>query len=70
MIAADLEPGIRFTLPDGTEHTAVEVNRLSHRISVSTIVGTWLTLFPSVAVTTFPPTSEPRPGSAVRTGPG
>ena len=48
--AADLKPGDTFTLPSGARHVAEVVNTLSHRISVKTTVGAWLTLFPTVCV--------------------
>lgn len=51
MIAADLKPGDTFTLPSGATHTAVVVNALSHRISVRTTVGLWVTLFHGVRLT-------------------
>lgn len=54
--AAALTPGDTFTLPSGASHTAVEVHRLSHRISVSTTVGVWVTLFPTVRVRVASPT--------------
>lgn len=48
--AATLMPGDVFTLPSGATHQAAEVNALSHRISVRTTVGVWVTLFPTVDV--------------------
>ena len=58
MIAADLKPGDTFTLPSGATHTAEEVNRLSHRVSVRTrpavgespTVDPWVVLTPTVRV--------------------
>ena len=49
--AAALKPGDVFTLPSGASHEAVKVNVLSHRVSILTVLGEWVILFPRVRVT-------------------
>lgn len=48
--AADLRPGDTFTLPSGDTYTAVQVNRLSHKVTIATTLQTWVSLFPTVRV--------------------